>query len=120
MSGMTAERTPVQVGRGPLSFDDVVAVARHDAPVVLTQDSIDEIARSRTVIEGLASDTVPHYGVSTGFGALATRHIPTELRAQLQRSLVRSHAAGSGPEGLSSCRDGLGRRRRGHPPCARA
>ena len=98
MSGMTAERTPVQVGRGPLSFDDVVAVARHDAPVVLTQDSIDEIARSRTVIEGLASDTVPHYGVSTGFGALATRHIPTELRAQLQRSLVRSHAAGSGPE----------------------
>ena len=41
---------------------------------------------------------MPHYGVSTGFGALATRHIPAELRAQLQRSLVRSHAAGSGPE----------------------
>lgn len=37
------------------------------------------------------------YGVSTGFGALATRHIPPEQRAQLQRSLVRSHAAGSGP-----------------------
>ena len=41
---------------------------------------------------------MPHYGVSTGFGALATRHIPTALRAQLQRSLVRSHAAGAGPE----------------------
>ena len=40
----------------------------------------------------------PHYGISTGFGALATRHIPTELRTQLQRSLIRSHAAGSGPE----------------------
>ena len=40
----------------------------------------------------------PAYGISTGFGALATRHIPTEMRAQLQRSLVRSHAAGSGPE----------------------
>jgi histidine ammonia-lyase len=38
------------------------------------------------------------YGVSTGFGALATRHIPHELRTQLQRSLIRSHAAGSGPE----------------------
>ena len=36
--------------------------------------------------------------MSTGFGALASRHIPPELRAQLQRSLVRSHAAGSGPE----------------------
>ena len=42
--------------------------------------------------------TEPHYGVSTGFGALATRHIPVERRAQLQRSLIRSHAAGTGPE----------------------
>src|SRR5690606_34885620 len=38
------------------------------------------------------------YGVSTGFGALATRHIPTELRARLQLNIVRSHAAGTGPE----------------------
>ena len=36
--------------------------------------------------------------MSTGFGALATKHIPAEQRAQLQRSLIRSHAAGSGPE----------------------
>ncbi|MEP7018449.1 MAG: histidine ammonia-lyase, partial [Actinomycetota bacterium] len=48
--------------------------------------------------EGLADDVEPHYGVSTGFGALATKHIAPEMRAQLQRSLVRSHAAGSGPE----------------------
>ena len=50
------------------------------------------------MIEALADDVEPHYGVSTGFGALATRHIPAELRAQLQRSLIRSHAAGTGPE----------------------
>ena len=50
------------------------------------------------MIEALADDVEPHYGVSTGFGALATKHIPTERRAQLQRSLVRSHAAGSGAE----------------------
>ena len=49
-------------------------------------------------MEALADDPVPHYGVSTGFGALANRHIPAGLRAELQRSLVRSHAAGSGPE----------------------
>ena len=36
------------------------------------------------------------YGVSTGFGALATRSIPPGERARLQRSLIRSHAAGSG------------------------
>ena len=51
------------------------------------------------MIEALADDVEPHYGVSTGFGALATRHIPVEQRAQLQRALVRSHAAGSGPRG---------------------
>jgi histidine ammonia-lyase len=56
------------------------------------------MATSREIVERLADDVEPHYGISTGFGALATTHIPVEQRAQLQRSLVRSHAAGSGPE----------------------
>ncbi|MEU3710845.1 histidine ammonia-lyase [Streptomyces catenulae] len=88
----------VLVDVGPLSADDVVSVARHGAPVEISAAAQQEIGQSRKVIEALADDVTPHYGVSTGFGALATRHIPTELRAQLQRSLVRSHAAGSGPE----------------------
>ena len=50
------------------------------------------------MIEQLAAAPEPAYGISTGFGALATRHIPVDQRTQLQRSLVRSHAAGSGPE----------------------
>jgi len=88
----------VSVGIGPLTFEDVVAVARHDARVEITPDALEEIRKSRTIIEGLADDVEPHYGVSTGFGALATKHIAPDMRAQLQRSLVRSHAAGSGPE----------------------
>ena len=88
----------VWVGRGPVSFADVVAVARREAAVSLTDDALAAIDRAREVIDELAAGEKPTYGVSTGFGALATRHIPTELRAQLQRSLVRSHAAGSGPE----------------------
>ena len=88
----------VIVGTGPLSFADVVEVARASAVVALAEEAAAEIAASRKVIETLADDIAPHYGVSTGFGALATRHIPPELRAQLQRSLVRSHAAGSGQE----------------------
>jgi histidine ammonia-lyase len=88
----------VIVGAGPLHPADVVAVARHGAPVELSAEAEHEITASRKVIDALAGDDQPHYGVSTGFGALATRHIPAESRAQLQRSLVRSHAAGSGPE----------------------
>ncbi len=90
--------TEIVVGVGALEPDDVVAVARRDARIVLAPAAEAEIERSRKVIEALAADAEPHYGVSTGFGALATRHIPLALRAQLQRSLIRSHAAGSGPE----------------------
>ncbi|HEY8319667.1 MAG TPA: histidine ammonia-lyase [Amnibacterium sp.] len=93
---MHAAPQPVLVDVGPLSIDDVVAVARHDAPVRLAADALTAMAESRAVIDALAEDPLPHYGVSTGFGALATTSIPPERRAQLQRSLVRSHAAGSG------------------------
>ncbi|MDP2774381.1 MAG: histidine ammonia-lyase [Nocardioides sp.] len=89
---------PVVVDVGPLSLEDVVSVARGGAPVVLGDDAVVAIGRAREVVDGLAAAATPAYGISTGFGALATRHIPAEMRAQLQRSLVRSHAAGSGPE----------------------
>nr|NYG13607.1 histidine ammonia-lyase [Nocardioides lianchengensis] len=75
-----------------------MAVTRDAAAVNLGDDAVDAIVRARRVVEDLAAAATPSYGVSTGFGALATRHIPAALREQLQRSLVRSHAAGSGPE----------------------
>ena len=88
----------VVVGIGPVTPEDVVRVARGGAGVRLADDALAEIARSRDVVDSLAKDDRPHYGISTGFGALATTHIPLERRTQLQRSLIRSHAAGSGPE----------------------
>ena len=83
-------------GAAPLRIEDVVSVARYGAPVVLAEQALAEVRRTRAVIDDLADDTEPHYGVSTGFGALATTHIPAERRRLLQRSLVRSHAAGTG------------------------
>ena len=88
----------IAVGRGPLTEADVVAVARGGAGVHLTPEALDAIGESRKTVESLANDAEPHYGISTGFGALATKHIPVDRRAALQRSLIRSHAAGSGPE----------------------
>ena len=92
------EQRSVTVGIGPVSFNEVAAVARQDAKIVIADEAWAEVSKSREIIEALADDQQPHYGVSTGFGALATRHIPIQLRGQLQRSLVRSHAAGSGSE----------------------
>jgi len=88
----------VRVGIGALTFAEVVSVARDGAPVRVSELSLSAMVESRAVIDAMAVDTRPHYGVSTGFGALASTQIPTESRAQLQRSLIRSHAAGSGPE----------------------
>ncbi len=92
------DATAVEIGVGALSFAEVVAVARGGAPVRIGDEALAAIVRARAVVDELAAAPVPAYGISTGFGALATRHIPTEMRAQLQKSLVRSHAAGSGPE----------------------
>jgi histidine ammonia-lyase len=88
----------IAVGTGPLTEAEVVAVARYGAGVELTVEAKSAIAVSRAVVESLADDVEPHYGISTGFGALATKHIPIAQRALLQQSLIRSHAAGSGPE----------------------
>ena len=88
---------PVQVGPAGLSRDDVVAVARAGARVELSDDARRAVERGRAVVDALAASPEPVYGVSTGFGALATRHITPELRGQLQASLIRSHAAGMGP-----------------------
>ncbi len=89
---------PVRVGPPPLTAADVVAVARHGAEVVLTEAALSAVAAARERIDALAAGEVPTYGISTGFGALANRHIPTELREKLQRSLIRSHASGTGDE----------------------
>ncbi|MBK8461718.1 MAG: histidine ammonia-lyase [Nigerium sp.] len=95
---MATSTVTVTVGMSPVGRDQVIAVARHDATVVLAADALAALAATRQRIEALAASDKPVYGVSTGFGALATRHIPTELRTDLQRSLIRSHAAGSGAE----------------------
>ena len=77
--------------------DDVVAVARHGAPARLSDEARAAMERSAAVVERLASEDEPVYGVSTGFGSLAGTWIPAERREELQRALIRSHAAGMGP-----------------------
>ncbi|MDM7832495.1 histidine ammonia-lyase [Cellulomonas edaphi] len=92
------QTTTVVVGTGPVAVDEIVAVARHGARVQLSDEARAAMEQGRDVVDRLAADTQPHYGISTGFGALATVSIPAERRRDLQRSLVRSHAASTGPE----------------------
>jgi histidine ammonia-lyase len=92
-----AQVPAVDVGPSGTSAADVVAVARGGARVELRPDALAAMAASRAVVERLADAPEPTYGISTGFGALAIRQIPPHERDALQRSLIRSHAAGMGP-----------------------
>lgn len=87
----------VVVGTSGTTAEDVVAVARDNSRVELSEDALAALAAAREIVDALAAKPEPVYGVSTGFGALASRHIGHDLRGRLQRNIVRSHAAGMGP-----------------------
>ena len=82
----------------PLTFADVVAVARHGASAQLAPQAVEAMRRSRARVDELAAGERPVYGISTGFGALAGTRIPPGRRSELQHALIRSHAAGMGEE----------------------
>ena len=86
----------VTISTTGMSFEDLVAIARNGAKVKISESSMAAMQSSRDHVEELAASETPVYGISTGFGALANRHVSQELRTQLQRSLIRSHAAGVG------------------------
>lgn len=96
---MTMSSPPaITLGRDPLTIAEVVAIARNNAPIELDTAALQTVGEARSIIDTQAQSPDPHYGVSTGFGALATTFISADRRQQLQLSLVRSHAAGTGEE----------------------
>ncbi|HEV2582505.1 MAG TPA: histidine ammonia-lyase, partial [Ktedonobacteraceae bacterium] len=82
-------------GQG-LTRPQVVAVARHFAPVTLGERSYERIQAARAVIETIADEGRKVYGVTTGFGHLSRVRIPHEQLTELQHNLLRSHASGVG------------------------
>ena len=86
----------VTLNSSGLTMDEVVRIARHGEKLTISQEALDKMAITRAHIESLAAGQTPVYGISTGFGALANQNIAPEDRVQLQKSLIRSHAAGMG------------------------
>jgi histidine ammonia-lyase len=76
---------------------EVVEIARHGAPVRLSEAALERMAASRAMVDRIAAGSQPVYGISTGFGALASVQIERPRRQELQHAVVRSHAAGMGP-----------------------
>jgi histidine ammonia-lyase len=72
-------------------------VARGAIPPPLDDGDRQRIAAARAVIDDALAQGTAVYGVTTGFGRLASVQIPAADAAQLQVNLVRSHAVGAGP-----------------------
>lgn len=93
----TSGKRVIRVTGAPLTFDDVVAVARDGAHVHLDEEAHVRMAGSRRYVEQAAASDEPTYGITTGFGGLASMLIPADERAEMQHAILRSHAAGMGP-----------------------
>ena len=79
-----------------LRVSDVVAVARHDAPVTLGTEAYRRMEAARAVVEAVLARGEVVYGVNTGFGELSRVRISEGDLATLQRNLIVSHSAGVG------------------------
>ena len=86
----------VGLGEKGLTRDELLRIARGGERVVIEQSVIERLRTQRAAIEDMVSSGVPVYGVSTGFGSLATTYVEPDQRRALQQALIRSHAAGVG------------------------
>ena len=87
----------VELDGSSLDLEKVVQVARHNAPVSISQAALEKTLRGRKAFELLLSGKDVIYGVNTGFGALSDRAINREELESLQTNLIRSHASSVGP-----------------------
>ena len=87
-----------------LTVADVESVALGHRGVRLDSGARERVAEARAVIDRLVASGEVVYGVTTGFGSLATTFVPPERARELQERLLLSHAAGVGePLPTRSC-----------------
>jgi histidine ammonia-lyase len=84
------------LGMDRITIEDLVAIARHEAKVQITEESENRILDTRKLIDRWVQEEKTIYGVTTGFGALSDVIISKEDTRRLQENILMSHAAGVG------------------------
>ena len=87
----------VVIAEAPLRWQDVVAVARHGAPLALSNPVWARIENAQAIVRRIVASGERAYGVNTGLGALCNVSLEQEQLAQLSRNTLLSHACGVGP-----------------------
>jgi histidine ammonia-lyase len=81
---------------GALALADLRAAWSGAAPLALAPQARQAIEESAAAVQAIVAKGDPAYGINTGFGILARRHIPNDQLEHLQRNLILSHAVGTG------------------------
>jgi histidine ammonia-lyase len=81
---------------GVLSLADLRTVWRNAGSLTLDLDAYAAIEASAATVNAIVAKGDPAYGINTGFGLLAKKHIEPDQLARLQRNLILSHAVGTG------------------------
>ena len=95
---MSRVKTPlVELGGPRLTLEGLRSLAE-GAPAALGPETRKRVKPARELIDRAVRSGAPVYGVNTGFGALKSVRIADADVGRLQVNLLRSHAAGAGPE----------------------
>jgi histidine ammonia-lyase len=78
----------------PITLANLYADLKRAVDELRRDDS--SVVQSRRHLDAALADGGPHYGINTGFGALATTRIAIDELHRLQRNLLLSHAVGVG------------------------
>src|SRR5260221_4855331 len=93
---MTSSNSAIELNGNDLTFEQLYTVALCGEKVLLARVAAERMNASRAVVDRLVASGKTAYGISPGFGKLASVRISTEQVRQLQVNLVRSHASGVG------------------------
>ena len=93
---MSCVNHTVKLDGHSLTLEDLINVARHDYQVELSDVAIERINTASGLIEKWIANNRIIYGVTTGFGDLATVKVDVAKTRPLQENLIRSHAVGVG------------------------
>ncbi len=93
---MSDNDASIVVSPGRVSLDDLAQVLA-GAAVALDASFWPRVEAASAIVAEAANAEAPAYGINTGFGKLASRRIPPDQTALLQRNLIVSHCCGVGP-----------------------
>lgn len=81
---------------GQLKFSDLKILLNESTQLELNETCLSSINAAEKIVKEVIKENKTVYGINTGFGSLANTRINSEELETLQRSLVLSHAAGTG------------------------